>query len=62
MRERHVEEEDGDERNCRQRHHDVVLERPSADAQHGLDHDDEDGGLESEEQALDDAEHCRSST
>ena len=54
--ERHVIEEDGDERNRRQRHHDVVLERPLADAQHRLDHDDEDGGLQPEEQAFDDRE------
>ena len=53
QRERHAEEEDGDEGQRRERHHGPVLERPLADPQDRLDHDREHGGLQPEEQRLD---------
>ena len=52
-RERHVVEEDGNEGHDRDGAHDVVAQRPLADAQHGLDHYHQHGGLQPEEQALD---------
>ena len=51
-RERHVVEEEGDEGGGRQCPHGVVLQGAPADAQHGLDHDHQHGGLQAEEQAL----------
>ena len=48
-RKRNVEEEDADERGRRQRAQNIVLERPPADAEHGLQHDGEHRRLEAEE-------------
>jgi hypothetical protein len=49
-RKRDVEEKDRHERRRGEALHDRVLQRPLADAHHGLDHDGENGRLQSEEQ------------
>ena len=54
QRERHAEDEDRDERGGGDGDHHVVLQRPPADAHHRLEHDGEHGGLQAEEQRLDD--------
>jgi hypothetical protein len=48
-----VEEEDADKGDGRERDHHPVLERTLADADHGLDHDRQNGRLEAEEQRRD---------
>ena len=51
---RNVKEEDADEGDRRERDHHLVLERPLADANQGLDHDSENRRLQAEEQRDDD--------
>jgi hypothetical protein len=50
----HVEEEDADERHCRERLHDTVLQGPLADPYHGFEDDRQNGGFQSQEQCYDD--------
>jgi hypothetical protein len=49
----HSEKEDRDEGDGRQRDHDAVAQRALSHADHGLDHDRQHRGLQSEEQCLD---------
>jgi hypothetical protein len=47
-----LEQEDRDERGGGNADHRLVLQRPSADARHGLEHDREHGGFPAEERRL----------
>src|SRR6266545_2719605 len=52
QREWRVEEEQSDEGRCREPDHDIVLERPPADAQNRFEHYGEDCRLQTEEEGL----------
>ena len=59
-REGHAEKEDRDEGDAGQCDHEAIAQRAAADPDHSLDHDREHGGLQPEEQRLDESDMAES--